>query len=209
MVGRHLPARRDPEHRQSAVVRERLRVAPGSAGDAGAATQRQRHCALRRVAAAHADANQRLARGGNRGPRGEQRHGERSRLGRRGSGCGWLRCGRRGARERNPGAGPLQGRAAADAAHHVGVRTEVAQVRPVPLGGPEGEAVTPYEVGDLSLPNHGVREETDQVRLSQRLRSLRRDEHREAERHETSEPASHGRGHCERSNRRSAASTSA
>src|SRR5207249_4759353 len=82
-------------------------------------------------------------------------------------------------------------------------------VRPVALGGPEGEAVSPYEVGDLCFPNHGVRQETDEIRLSQRLRSLRGDEHRAAERDETREPTPHGRGHCDRSNRRSAASTSA
>src|SRR5207302_11409734 len=117
---------------------------------------------------------------------------------------------RRRTRERYGGARCLTGRAAADTAHHVRVGAQVPQIRPVALGGSKRETVAAHQVRYLPLPDDRVREQTDQVRLAQRLGPLGRYQHRqrEREREQTGDGALHGRGHLERSNRRSLASTS-
>src|SRR5204863_5599964 len=115
---------------------------------------------------------------------------------------------RRRTRERHRGAGRLAGCAAADTAHHVGVRAQVAQIRPVALSGSKREAVAAHQVRHLTLADDGVREQTDQVRLAQRLGPLGGEQHRQGDPEQTADRAFHGRAHLERSNRRSTASTS-
>src|SRR5205814_701757 len=128
---------------------------------------------------------------------GGRRHSGGRRLGRRRRTC----LGHRGA-------GGLARRAAAHTAHHVGVRAQVAQIRPVALGGSKRQAVATHQIRHLTLSNDRVRQQTDQIRLAQRLGPLGGEEHRESEADETAERAFHGRTHLERSKRRSTASTS-
>ena len=200
VVRDRLPARRHAEHGQPAVVGDPRHVA------AGAAVQRQGDAALRGVSPSHRDPEQCVRPDEHRRARGHRHHCELR--GGRGHGGGRRLGRRRWTRQGHRGAGRLAGRAAAHATHHVRIRPQVAQIRPVALGGSKREAVATHQVRHLTLSNDRVREQTDQVRLTQRLGPLGGEQHRQGEPQQTADRAFHGRAHLDCSNRRSTASTS-
>src|SRR5213083_715958 len=121
---------------------------------------------------------------------------------------GGHRRGGEGERGRGPA---LHGRrASADTVEHVRVGPEVAQIRPIPWRGSKGDAVAPDQVRDLTPGDQRVGEQSDHIRLTQRLRPLRRRPTRQSAHEEGnhSDGARHGRVQDVRSNRRSTPSTS-